>query len=231
MDRYEKQIGLKTIYLTLARRFHIILLIFIPIALATFLVTNFMMTKTYQSSVTLNRNAVISAAQYQVIQNYVSDTSNDETKPGAIYTTAVNLKENNVKHANGNEITVAEIKSGLSFATLATNSITVSYSFTSSDKSITQQVMNELTKNAVAYLKSDRNNTKAEYANMSYSEASAPTKNSSENKYLLIGLALGAVLALGVPFVYEIVSDQVYDKDDIIALGGDAFTLTVTDKK
>ena len=33
MEKYEKSIGLKTIWLTLVRRFHIILLIFIPIAL------------------------------------------------------------------------------------------------------------------------------------------------------------------------------------------------------
>ena len=231
MDRYEKQIGLKTIYLTLARRFHIILLIFIPIALATFIVTNFMLTKTYQSTVTLNRGAVISAAQYQVIQNYVSDTSSDETKPGAIYTTALNLKTADVKHANGNEITVAEIKSGLSFATLATNSISVNFSFTSSDKSITEKVMDELAKNAVEYLKSDRNSSKAEYTNLAASKATAASKNSSENKYLLIGLAAAVVLALGIPFVYEIVSDQVYDKDDITSFGADAFTLTVTDKK
>lgn len=231
MDRYEKQIGLKTIYLTLARRFHIILLIFIPIALVTFIVTNFMLTKTYQSSITLNRGAIITAAQHQVMQNYVMDTTSDETRPGAIYTTSLNLKEAGVKHANGNEITVAEIKSGLSFPSLATNSITCSFSFTSSDSSITQKVMNELAKNAVAYLKSERNATRNDYVNLTYSDATPASKNSSENKYLLIGIAAAVVLALGIPFIYEIVTDQVYDKDDIISFGGDAFTLTVTDKK
>ena len=44
-------------------------------------------------------------------------------------------------------------------------------------------------------------------------------------------IAVDVVLALGFPFAYEIVSDEVYDKDDAERLGGNGFEITVLQKK
>ena len=49
--------------------------------------------------------------------------------------------------------------------------------------------------------------------------ASAGVKNSKENRYFLIAAAAGLVVALAVPFVYEIIADEVYDAKDITDWG------------
>lgn len=227
MEKYERQIGLKTIWLTIVRKWHYILFIFLPIVLVSYIVTNFGITKTYQASITLNRGAVISAAQYQVIQSYVTDTSTDTEKPGAIVKTALDLKEAGKKHSSGAEITAAEIKSGLSFTSLASNSIYTTFSFTSSDQSIIKDVLTVLADNSITYLKDSARNPSSykDYANLTANAATNPSKNSSERKYFLIAVAAAFVLACGVPFVYEIIDDQVYDVKDLNNLGIDGFLL------
>ena len=74
MNNYEKSIGLKTIWLTIVRRFKYILLIFVPLLLVTFLVTQFGITKNYQSSVTfLRTSSTIATADYQRLQAAIID--------------------------------------------------------------------------------------------------------------------------------------------------------------
>ncbi|MBQ7243954.1 MAG: hypothetical protein IJS52_07090, partial [Bacilli bacterium] len=58
--QYERQIGLRTIWLTILRRFVDAIVIFVPIALASFVVTQKVMTKSFTSSTTLTINGVIS---------------------------------------------------------------------------------------------------------------------------------------------------------------------------
>ena len=65
MEPYERNISLRTIYITLLRRIEVILLIFIPVALISFIVTNFGMQKQYTSSMVIRRtdNANLTPAQ------------------------------------------------------------------------------------------------------------------------------------------------------------------------
>ena len=224
MEKYEKFIGLKTIYLTLARRFHFILFIFLPIALASFVVTNFMLTKTYQSTVTVSSNAAIAAADYQVLQTYVKKVGTADN-PGTLDTVVTNLKENGVKHSNGSEITINEISSGISFNSLASNSISVSFTFQTTEQAIAKPVLDEVAKVALANLKAS--NTKYNVYNVS-GEATAGVKNSKERQYFLIALAAGFVVACAVPFVYEIIADEVYDKEDVEMLGSPSFEIKVS---
>ena len=223
MERYEKTIGLKTIYLTLARRLHIVVLIFLPLALASFIVTQFVLTKTYQSTVSMGRGGtnVITTAQHTVMQSYIKDATvneEDPTKSGALAKAVEKLKAENIT------ITTSEINAGLSFATMANNSASFSFSFTSKKQAIVQPVLKAVSEAAVENL-----STTKDYATSTIvSAASAAKKNSKENTYLLIALAGSAVLALGVPFVYEIIADEVYDKEDIESLGCESFTLTVS---
>ena len=64
---------------------------------------------------------------------------------------------------------------------------------------------------------------------MSYkSRASNPVKTSKEDTYLIAGLAISLLLGYGFAFLYEIISDEVFDKSDIETLGCSGFEFTVS---
>lgn len=221
MEKYEKSIGLKTIYLTLVRRFHIILLLFVPIALGSFIATNLIMKKTYQSSSTIAKSTAFTAAHYQNAQLTIKSETN-------LTKVTENLKNNGVTHSNGSTITINEINSGLSFSAFSSSnqSISLSLYFQSKDNKIVQPVLAELTTVSVESLKTQKDFEATYITN----EASKAIKISKENQYFLIALAAGAVVSLGIPFVYEIISDELYDSDDVKMLGCDAFELKVSGK-
>ena len=220
--KYEKNIGLKNIWLTIIRRFKTILLIFVPIAVTTLIVTTFVLTKTYQSSATISKTTVFNAAQHQILQSYAS---NEET----ITKMVDKLKEKDIKHSNGKEISASDIVSGLSFSALNTSSIYVTIFYQTTDKSIAQPVLEELTAITVDTLKNDET-TKKDFSSVAISSsAGAAVKNSKEKKYLLIGIAAGLVVACGLAFIDEVISDEVYDKSDVELLGCEAFELTTSD--
>lgn len=221
MDNYERQIGLKTIKLTFIRRWLFMILLFVPIAAGTYIVTNFFMTKTYSSTAAYAKtNAAFNAATYNKLLTLV----NTDT----VYTVVeTRLAEDGVKHSGGAAITAKEIKSGISFAAMGTNSFTVSFSFKSKDNTIVQKVAQKVVDVGV-----ETAVTNSDFTTLyNSSKASAAAKSSNERKYLIIGLAAGAVIALGVPFVYEIVADEIYDAKDIAAWGAEGFDLKVTYRK
>ena len=213
MEGYEKTIGLKTIWLTIVRRFEYILFIFIPIALTTFIVTRFVLTKTYQSTVTVSLNKTFSAADFSVFQTYVTNSD-------VLDATVSKLNE------QGLTLKSSDITTGLSFKAPASSAISGSFSYTSSNKAIVQPVMEALSEASVSYAK-EKDNSKFASLNIS-TPATAAVKNSSENKYLLIGLAAGLVVACAIPFIDEIISDEVYDVKDVQQLGCEGFELNVS---
>ena len=226
MNKYEKTIGLKTIWITIIRRWQIFLAVFIPICLISFVVTNFMLVKTYVSTISINRGTgtTISTAQYTEMQSYIVDltinTSNPE-KSGALVLASQKLAKEDIF------ISSSEIKEGISFATFTNGSSSFSFSFTSSNQSIVQRVLQVVTETAI-----EKMGDNAGYKNSQIvSPASAPIKNSKERTYFLIALAAGFVVAFGIPFVDEIVSDEVYDKYDIESLGCSAFEVKAKPKK
>ena len=210
MENYERTISLKTIWLTLVRRYDGILFIFLPILLASFLVTNFMITKTYQSSVVVNNTAVVNTAQHQQFGEVLK-------KSETATTTANNLKAAKIKHANGAEISASEILGGVNLSALASNSISMTITFQSTDSSITKYVLDEVAKVAAATAKE----TISGFGGLTVADAgaSAAKKNSKDTQYFLIAAVAGLVVALGVPFVYEIFADEVYDAKDIQSWG------------
>ena len=217
MEKYERTVSLRTIYLTLLRRTEAILVIFFPLALASFLVTSYMIPKQYTTTSSIANNAAIAQATYDVMKLKIQ---NDE-----VYTTvAANLKTSGIKHSSGKEITKSEISSGLSFSAYKSNMVDFIISFVTKDQSVAKGILTEYTNVALETLLPS-------FANLSISkEAGNPTKTSKENTYLLVGVAASLVLALGVPFVYEIVADKVYDRKDIEAWGAPAFDLYVSGK-
>ncbi len=215
--KYERKVSLRTIYLTLIRRTEMILAIFLPLVLVSFIITNYTLQKTYTSSAVFNNGSAISQANYSSLQ--LSMTTSD------IFTnTATNLKNNNIKHANGSSITELEIKSGLSFASYSSNMVSFKVSFNSSDSSITKQSLSEYAKVALLAMGE-------KYPSLGlYGEVSSPEKTSTENRYFLISVVASAILALGIPFAVEIVLDQVYERKDIDAFGANGFEIFASGK-
>ena len=209
---YEKAIGLKTIWLTLVRRWKLILTIFVPIGLVVVIATQLVMARSYQSGITITRAAFDQNA-YVGIQNSIRNT--DVTNQAA-----ESLKTKNIKYKNGGEITTGDIYGGLSFSTITGSVTSFTVYFNSKDKTVVSSVIKEVVD--IAY---------ATIGGTNKSEPSAAKLGSKNNTYLLVGLAVDAVLALGFPFAYEIVSDEVYDKDDAERLGGNGFEITVLQKK
>lgn len=239
MENYERQIGLKTIYLTLIRRFIFIFVIFIPVAIASFVVTQKLLPVSYQSSVTYkngNGNA-ITTAHHSNMQTFLRDTvviseeqkaENPSYQSGAV-TKAVNkLNEQNIT------IDAAAINSGLTFGSFTNNATSFTVTFTTNTNGIADKVLQALVdavKENISEGYTGTSKIDAAYKNFNASNASAASSAASVKKnrnYLLIALAAGLVLALGVPFVYEIVSDEVYDRKDIEGLGSDSFELAAS---
>lgn len=214
MESYEKSIGLKTIWLTFARRWKLILVIFIPIALGAFIVTRFMLKTTYSSSAVITTNSALDINGYNRVKNEITK---DEVYESAAYS----LKENSITHAGGAEITATDIKSGITF-TAFTSGIYIPVSFTTSEQGIAQNVLE-------AYATSAKEKAKTLYnASDISTHASTEKAESDFKKYFLIALAADLVLALGIPFVQEILDDEVYDRKDIEMLGSEGFELSTT---
>ena len=68
MQKYEKTIGLKTLSLTILRRWKAILIVFIPSSIIVLIVTQFFIPKQFQSSVTLLNNTNLNATSFNAVQ-------------------------------------------------------------------------------------------------------------------------------------------------------------------
>ena len=223
MEKYERLVGMKSIGLTFVRRWDLMIIMFIPIALVSFAYTQFFMTKTYASNAVVSKVAVFNNSTYG---RFTSDAKSD----AYINVVVENLKtaEEPVKHADGKEITASEIKSGLSFSAINTTSVSLTLTYTSTDKTVVQPILKEVS----TYVVSQLTSTSGDFNGLKVSsEASAASKNSKENRYLLIALAIDVVLSIGVPFIFEIVGDEVYDRKDVENLGSDGFVITASKMK
>ena len=208
MEKYERSIGLKTIWLTIIRRFEYLFFVFVPIAVASFGVTKFLLKKTYASSATITIEKAFSATNFEKFKQYVLST---EVMGGS---------SEKLQSEKGIGISADDIKKGLSFTTPATTSVSCTFTFQSSDDKLVKPVMEVVSQQACEYtILQGGDFAKAKIT----STASEAKKNSSENKYMIIGIAAGLVFALGMAFVDEILSDEVYDKDDIESLGCEGF--------
>lgn len=227
MEKYERTIGLKTILLTLVRRFLIILCIFLPIALVSVVYTKAIMKTEYTTTIVLTRASSFTPTNYPTMYSAIKSMKNAEAVAQELAKTTEGEGEEAhaitpTKHADGSDITADEIYAGITMAASISTSLgSINVSFKTKDSTIAQIVL----KTVIEFAQPDYKAV----TDVKYGEASTPTDNSStKNKYLLIGVAAGLVLALGFAFVYEIVSDEVYDKADIENLGCAGFELTVT---
>ena len=216
MQKYERVIGLKTIYMTLLRRTEAILVLFFAFALASFIVTNFFIPKEYTSTAVYTNNAAITQPVYTLMQNEIKSDL-------AMEAVITNLKTAKVTHENGKEITKSDVTKGLSFSGFASNMVSFRVSFKSAEQGVTKYVLNEISTVSKDVLA-------AKYPNLKPGEASEAAKTSKENTYLLIGVVASLVVALAVPFICEIVNYQVYQKSDIEDFGAEAFEIRASGK-
>ena len=215
MEPYERNISLRTIYITLLRRIEVILLIFIPVALISFIVTNFGMQKQYTSSMVIRRtdNANLTPAQCTTIKQQVTLER--------LGTVSENLAAGDYHIV----ITASAIQSGLGYGSIGTaNVASYSITFRSSNSAFTKPVLDEIAKVTIEAMQTATGLT-GDANKLVADPASGPSKTSKENTYFLIALAAGFVVACAIPFIYEIVADQVYDKKDIELWGVEAFEL------
>ncbi len=219
MADYERSISLKTIYLTLTRRTELILLLFLPLFLASYIVTNHVMTKSYASASTIsnNNNAAIAQTTYNSMQMSFKSSEIFET-------VETNLAKAGTKHANGTAITASEVQKSISFSAYASSMVSFTVTFATKDSTIAQKALAEyvnvaLETNATAYP-----NLKV------YSPAGEAYKTSKENQYFLIGTAASLVVALVIPFIIEIVGDEVFDAKDVRLFGCEASEIRASGK-
>ena len=214
MEKYEKTIGLKTIWLTFIRRWKIILIIFVPAALATLIVTQFFVPKQYQSSAVFYNDAPSNAQTYSGIQQGIQKDSTLKK--------AVQYLESDYSITS---YSVNNLLEGLSFTAYdASNPAVFKISYTSKQQKTTKPILESISKAALEALSAD-------FPKLSItSPASNPISIGKGKQYLWIGLAASAVLGLGVAFVDEIVSDEVYDEDDLALLGSSSYGLIVSKK-
>ena len=215
MEKYEKTIGIKTIWLTLVRRWKIILIIFVPATLATLIVTQFFVPKQYQSSATFLNNANLTATTHNAAQLQIQKE--------VTLNKAVEYLETDYSITN---ISASNILNGLSFTAFnSSNPGIVKFSYTSRQQKTVKPVTDALSKAALEELKANG------FDKMVISSpASNPASVGKGKQYLLIGLAASAVLGLGIAFVDELVSDEVYDEDDVALLESPSYGLIVSKK-
>ncbi len=213
MKKYEKLISFKTLWLLFVRRWKIILVIFVPALLATFVVTQFFVPKQYQSSASLFNNTASNTQTHSSIQLGIQKEKT--------LTKAVQSLETEYSIS----ITTNEILSGLSCSAYDPNNPgLVKFAFVSKKQNVVKPVADAISKAAYEELIAD-------YPKLTISaHASNPISVGKGRTYFLIGLVASAVLGLGIAFVDEIVSDEVYDEDDIALLGSSSYGLIVTKK-
>ncbi len=207
MGKYEKTVSIKTFYLTILRRSELILFIFLPLFLTSYVVTQHILPKSYISRSVLSNGGVISQPVYSSLQ--MTLLSNE-----MVSATETALLDANLKHENGSSISADEISSGLTFSTYSTNMVSFTITFGSSDFSIVKAVL-------TTYLDVALSNTKASYPSLAiYSTATESIKTSNENRYFLVGTVVSAFFAFAIPFLCEYFGDEVYDASDVEHLGG-----------
>ena len=194
-----------------------ILLLFLPLFLASYVVTNHVMTKSYACTSSVQNNAAIAQSTYTLIQNSMKSSEIFET-------VETNLAEAGTKHANGTAITASEVQKSISFSAFSSNMVSFTVTFATKDSTIAQKALAEYVNVAL-----EANATA--YPNLKLlSKASAPVKTSKENQYFLIGAVASLAVALVIPFIIEIVGDEVFDAKDVRLFGCEAAEIRASGK-
>jgi capsular polysaccharide biosynthesis protein len=211
MKKYERSINFKTLFLTFVRRFEIMIILFVPIALGTIIYSQFFIKKEFKSDISfMNYYSVIKDSEYTNFSTCVKSS-------GVLSKTAYGLKDKGIFHANGKEITAEEISDGIYIAPNEANTIYIRLSFTSEDKTISQPVLNELADVTRWTLLTEKSYGLSGISIVG--EASEAKDSGKRNKTLYLGLGAGLAASILCGFISEIIFDEVYDKSDVEMMG------------
>lgn len=218
MKQYEKSITLKSAWLTLIREYDVILLIFIPIILVSFVTTQVIMKKHYYSEATYYRYEGFDNTSYASVKQSVGD----DQLPSIVN----ELAEAGVKHSNNNPITASELSSGITFNGFESGGY-LTFSFVTTERAIAEPTMTVVLQHSYNYLKNyDR------FKGLSIAKQAQPAKRDGKNmKYFLIISAAGLGVALVAAFVYEVINDRVYNVADMEAFECAAIEVKVPKEK
>ena len=221
MEKYERKISFKTLFLSFIRRYDFMVMVLLPLLAVTVIFTQVINKKNYYSEVSLKYyDSVISEDNYKKIYSI----ANSE---GTAIAVANGLKSDNFHHANGSEITSTEILSGLSFERYVPNTVRFNYSFLSTDSSIVKKVLENYTDFVLYTLKTDKT-TSSTLGGVSIAEPPSDPKLSNQNqKNLLLGAAVGVAASIVLGFAAEIILDEIYDKNDVESLGASGFEISL----
>ena len=214
MKEYEKTIRLKAFWLTFIRRWKVILIILVPTAIITLFISQVFVPKQYQSTAVFLNNSNMTATQHSSAQLQIQkDVTLDKASK--------DLEDN-----YSITLTSSQILNGLSFAAFASNNPgVVQFFYTTNNKNHAKPVVEAVSKAALEELSLNGFDKM-----VISSSANNPVSVGKGKTYLLIGLAASIILGIGIAFVDEIVSDEVYDEDDITLLGSSSYGLIVTKK-
>ena len=187
--------------------------------------TNMIVTPEYTATAYVTPNKAATSAIMTTITN--------DIKSNAVLQAAVTLlDEDDVTHANGNPITLAEIATGLTTSS-TTTSYRITISFVTMEQDIAVPVVNAVIEASNDVFTSEPYSTGllSGYSFILAEATSAIYTGPSTTLYLAIFVILGGVVGTGLGIFTDIVEDRIHYTGEINALGVNAFDVSFKDKK
>lgn len=181
---YEGELNFRMMLVSLRRHWRTIVYFLISFAIIGYVYGYKISKTTYKSTGDIGVNS-LDRNKYSTIISSVSSKNLYEI----IYT---DLKDNEVKHANGKEITEDEIKSGLVIPDIPStiSGFTISFSFSNLDKEIVKSVLSTTLEKIVE-------NNKTEQLNLYIAnEPTTPTATSNPKKKVVLVAGVGTCLGI-----------------------------------
>lgn len=215
VEKYAKTVSIKTIKLSFLKRWKFMVCFFSVITISSLIIVFAATRKSYTSTATLSKNWAFTSETYNIITKGINDDILENIEKST--------KENNIKYSSGKDISLSDLKKGISFSALNTGSNLLAVAYTSQDSSITVFIVNEM---ANCIVESYMN-----FANMNglkiYDKATSFSTNDNRGKIIALVMIFNIVSSFSIPFIYEIYDDKVHDKEDVQLMGGVGFELLV----
>lgn len=217
-NKYEKEFTIKMIFTAIKRHFRT-LIYFLICFTAIGYTYGYMLTKVnYKSTGSISTTYSLTVSQYGSIV--------DTTKYQVPALVETDLAEQGIKHADGTAITLAEINNGLGIPEVPNTikTLTISFSYTNSDKSVVKPVLNSILQQSVKY-NNEHNVVQSNNPLAVVIVATEPTTSSNPMTKLLLFLGAGLVIGALIIIVKEWNHYAIDTPSDIVDLEKGAVTI------
>jgi Mrp family chromosome partitioning ATPase/capsular polysaccharide biosynthesis protein len=191
--------------------------------------TNMIVTPEYTATAYVTPQRPSAAA----VPSQTLTTITTDIKSNAVLQAAVTLlDDDDVTHANGNPITLAEIAAGLTTSS-TTTSYRITISYVSMEQDIAVPIVNAVIEASNDVFTNEPYSTGllSGYSFILAEATSASYTGPSKTLYLAIFVILGGVVGTGLGIFTDIVEDRIHYTGEINALGVNAFDVSFKDKK